>query len=169
MAMKVFNVGDVLGAADVNEYLVNTRFAVKPSDTSRNTTTTFANDPDLTVAVDANKSYALEMFLNYTAQAGQDLKYTFSVPASASLNGGVNGLFVASTTFALQPYDSTFTVTSTVSLLGQTVFDTSARISGILATAGTAGSITLRWAQNTSGGNNTIVRAGSYMLLRRVA
>lgn len=169
MVMKVFAVGDVLTALDVNEYLVNTRFVSTPSDTPRNTTTTLANDPYLSVAVDANKSYRVDVAVNYQSPSASNFKCTFTVPASAAFSGSDRGFFVSTGAYGEGSIDAGFPVTATFHLVGQAPFDSPFRLSGILATAGTAGSFTFQWCQDTSGGTNTIVRAGSSMLLRRCA
>src|SRR5215469_16636505 len=88
MAMRVFNPGDVLAASDVNEYLVNTKYVIKPADTSRASNTTLSADPDLTIAVDANKSYYLNATVMFTAVNGTgDLKWAFTVPAGTVFSG----------------------------------------------------------------------------------
>jgi hypothetical protein len=169
--MKVFNAGDVLPAADVNEYLVNTKFVSKPGDTPRNTTTTLANDPDLTVAVDANKSYWTEVriqFLDPTSGTA-NFKVAFTVPAGATFNGEFAALGVGASTYQANAVDSAAPITTAIYHVSGSFGDTSCRLSGVLATAGAAGSLTLQWAQNTSNGSNVTVRAGSSMFLRRVA
>jgi hypothetical protein len=166
--MKIFNVGDVLTASDTNEYLVNTRFVIKPGDTSRNTTTTMTNDPDLSVAADAGKSYLTEVLVQYGATIGADIKATFTVPAGATFSGQLTGQG-AGTSYLANGVDAGFPVTGTFSMNGGGAFDLGFRLSGVLVTDGSAGNLTLKWAQNTSNAANTTVRAGSFMLLRRVA
>lgn len=173
MAMRVFNVGDVLAASDVNEYLVNTRFAVKPpspgGDTSRATNTTLTNDPDLSVAVDANKTYWCDIFLLYLSTSTANLKIAFTVPGSAVFTGGIHAYPAGGSNVGLTPIDSGGPITGTQHIAGFAAFDGCARISGILATAASAGNFTLQWAQDTSAGTTTIMRGGSSMFLRRVA
>src|SRR5262244_736215 len=100
MAMRVFNPGDVLAAADVNEYLVNTKYAIKPADTSRASNTTLTADPDLTVTVDANKTYFVNMTILFTAPASPgDLKWACTVPAGTVFNGTCNTVSNTGTDF----------------------------------------------------------------------
>src|SRR5215470_15294427 len=105
--MKVFNVGDVLAAADVNEYLTHTKYASKPADTNRASTTTLANDPDLTLAVDANKSYRLELIANYYNGGGStgNIKVNLTVPASAVFYGADFG-FNTSSAYSTSGWDA---------------------------------------------------------------
>lgn len=170
MAMKVFNVGDVLAAADVNEYLVNTILVQKPSDTSRNTTTTLANDPDLTVAVAANKTYWCEVLVQYLASGTFNLKAAFTMPAGAAFNGEMISMPAGGGSFAPNGLDAANPLNSvTFHIAGGGAFELTARLSGLLVVAGSSGSLTLQWAQDTSGATNTTVRAGSFMYLRRAA
>jgi len=172
MAMKVFNVGDVLAAADVNEYLVNTLYADKPSDTSRASTTTIANDPDLTLPVGASKKYELDMQVVYTAvNSTGDLKFVFTVPASAVFTGSLFGVAIGSSALAFPPYQASgLLITGPAqTVAGGGIAQNALRVSGILAVAGTSGSITFQWAQGTSNATPTVVKQGSYMRLRRVS
>src|SRR5262249_54870488 len=124
MALKVFNPGDVLAAADVNEYLVNTKYAAKAADTSRASTTTLTNDPDLTVAVDASKSYELAMTLVYTATPSTgDLKYAFTVPAGAVFTGSADVVSVATQVQSAGVYQAGNTlITAAVSSVSANAF-----------------------------------------------
>jgi hypothetical protein len=72
MAVPTFTVGQVLTAALVNQWLAS-RAAVKGSNTSRSSTTTLADDPHLTLAVDANCIYVLELGLLYDGATAGDL------------------------------------------------------------------------------------------------
>ncbi len=169
MAMKVFGVGDVLAASDVNEYLVNTKYAVKNGDTSRASNTTLTNDPDLSVAVDANKSYEVKVRLQYLSTSTANLKISCSVPGSATFSGAIIGYGVGAAFASVTVVDSGAPITGTFHCAGFAAFDGALEVSGILNTAGAAGNFTLQWAQDTSAGTTTIMRTGSSMLLRRVA
>lgn len=169
MAMKVFSVGDVLAAADVNEYLVNVKFAQKPNDTSRASTTTPANDPDLSIAVDANKSYEVQVWLTYLAQNTPNLKVEFNVPGSATFTGAAFAYAAGGSVVGINAVDTGAPVTGPAHIAGLSPFDGAYYLTGILTTAGAAGNFTLQWAQDTSSALTTIIRGGSSMLLRRVA
>ncbi len=169
MAMKTFSVGDVLNAADANEYLVNVKFAVKPNDTSRASTTTPANDPDLSVAVDANKSYEVQVWLQYLAQNTPNLKVEFTVPGSATFAGASFNVGAGGSAVGINAQDAALPITGPAHIAGLSPFDGAYYLTGILTTAGAAGNFTLQWAQDTSSGLTTTIRGGSAMLLRRVA
>ena len=169
--LNVFYAGSRLTASAVNEYLVNTRYATKPGDTSRASTTTLTADPDLSVAVDASKSYWLDILILYTAASGSgDFKYTFGAPTGAVFYGTAV-VIAADTLVAAFTYSpsggATISTTELVVSAGSGAIPV--RLSGVLTTSTTAGNLALSWAQNTSSGTATVVKAGSYMCLRRVA
>jgi len=168
MALRVFNPGDVLAAADVNEYLVNNRYAIKPADTARFSTTTPANDPDLTIAVDANKTYFVNMTVLFTAVNGTgDLQFQFTIPAGTVFSG------TATDPNGVVPYTASPPGRAITTLLGVTGAGTGTVaaivFNGVLATGGSSGSFTFQWSQQTSNATSTTVKQGSHMFLRRVS
>lgn len=171
MAMQVFTVGQVLAAADVNEYLVNTRYAAKAADTTRASTTTLTADPDLTLPVDANKSYRLECMIIANSNATANFKLNFTRPSGMNAFGTALGQGLGGFGSGI-PYDaqSGLDITSNIpTFAGNAITDFAVQISAVIVSSSTAGSLTLQWAQNTSNAGNTIVRQGSWMLLRRVS
>src|SRR5258708_28784018 len=85
--MKAFADNPVLGSGDINEYFVNTKFAVKPNATIITSQTTSANDPDLQIHVDTNKTYWLELAAPFTSQSGTGFRFSFGAPAGTVLTG----------------------------------------------------------------------------------
>jgi hypothetical protein len=128
------------------------RFALKTADTARDTTTTVAADPHLAVSVEANAVYVLEANCVWT-QGGGGFRLDFTAPASAEMvwtdNDGF-GILALGT-------DNTFSAT------------TGATMKGAMRIAGTAGTVTLRWAQSTSNAAATTLKEGCYLWLRRVS
>lgn len=169
MTMKVFAPG-VLGSADVNEYLVNTKYAEKANGTNRVSTTTLTADPDLQIHLDTNKTYWMELIAPYTSPSAAGFKYSFFVPSGTVFTG--YALFTGGT-----GTPSIYTYSAAGQLITANVFMASAGASvddiivvrGTLDTAGSAGNIGYQWCQNTSNGGTTTVRAGSAMLIRRVS
>jgi hypothetical protein len=170
MAMKIFADNTVASAADANEYFVNTKYAEKPSDTTRSSTATVAIDPDLQLQVDANKTYFIEVFLLYHSNGAANFKYSFNAPAGSVLSGAAiaqaGGVLVA---ISYNPAGTGLAFNTSQVLDGQDPFESAARIAGVLDTAGTAGGFSVRWSQGTSTGFSTALRAGSFMLVRRVS
>ena len=168
MAVKSWNVGDVLTASDMNAWTVPI-IAVKPADTNRNTTTTLADDPDLVIPVTSGATYDINSFIIYSGSPSGtgDLKYTFTVPAGSSgryspIRQNLAGQY---TGWALNLWTDVDSANTNGTGAGQFV---SLFVKGILITGGSAGNLTFRWAQNTSSGTNTIVRANSFLQAQRI-
>lgn len=166
MGVKQWNPGDVLTAADMNAWAVPLA-VMKPADTSRTSNTTLTADPDLTLAVAANALYRFWCFLDYEGAAlgTGDIKWQFTVPTSSTLRYHLvcwSPLGAANTqnTMAAGGTANAGTI-NTGNLAGATMH-------GTLDTAGTAGSITLLWAQITSNATSTILHAQSAMVLDRI-
>ena len=81
MAVKVWNVGDVLTAADMNVWTVPIE-AAKASGTTR-TTVTLATDPDLQITLAANAAYDISCIVSYNTGAN-GVNSTFVIPSGAS-------------------------------------------------------------------------------------
>ena len=128
----------------------------KTSNTSRANTTTLADDPDLVLNVDANKTYHFTGFL-YATGGGGDLKMTFVGPSGATLSWKVDGIDNGSHSGLLTGG-------------GTTVLDIANGergwyVSGKIVVSSTAGQLKLQWAQNTSNGTATNLLAGSCLQL----
>ncbi|HEX7995895.1 MAG TPA: hypothetical protein VF506_18400 [Streptosporangiaceae bacterium] len=175
MAMKVFSDNTVASAADANEYFVNTKYAVKPSNTTR-TGTSVSDDPDLVLNVGTNRTFQLELIAPFTGASGAGgLKFAFSGPAGAQLFGywqlttaqGSSFGPVQGGTYDGGVSQNLGTTQNISALTGVTLADTLA-VRGWLQTGGTAGNFTFRWSLNSASGNVTAL-AGSAMFLRRVS
>jgi hypothetical protein len=145
--VKTFSTGVVLSAG-VN----STRSAIKTGATSRNTTTSPAADPDLAVSVEANSRYDVTAIVGWT-NGGGGMRFDFTGPSGATMLWTDNDGSVASSIGT----DLTFNVT-----VGTT-------LKGTLVTGGTAGTLTLRWAQNSSNAADTTLLAGCGLHVERVA
>lgn len=150
-------------------------FARKTANTTRNNTGSLTADPHLTVSVVANATYLLEAFLMYqSVSSSPDIAFGWTAPSGAT---------VAWTPLGLTPTDGDQAPTqqagyvrmpgtdiSTQRSLGtQASNDLVAAPRGIVRTAASAGSLTLRWAQNTAVAENTTLMTDSWVYLRRVA
>ena len=167
MPAPVFATGDVPTAAQVNSWFVNVLVAYKTADESVTSSTTFQDDDHLTVAVEANCVYVLEMVLSYDALAAGDLKTQFVMPAGATVVGAALGL---TTTAAATTDDYTTSWVGLANVGGVGAGSTQAVYArGLFTTSGTAGTLKLQWAQTVSSATATRIFTGSYMLLRRVA
>lgn len=173
MAMSTIAVGQVVPASLMNDQFINTKFAIKPSDTSRASTASVSNDPDLQLSMDQSKSYLLEGVALLGANS-TEFRMQVSVPGGTVIYGGAHGFATVGNGGAYQSvaFDASsggIPATSTTSLWGTSIFDLPVIISAVVVTGGTAGTLVIRWAQTTSSGTPTVLRAGSWILLRRVA
>jgi hypothetical protein len=148
--------------------------AFKSAVTSRNTTTTLANDPDLTIASVATGVYAVELLLQMsgTTTGTQGLK--FGITGTAVSASGANSGFLLSETAGTL---SGNTAVDGILPAGPLGFGTLTIAAGAAADwalfkgvvqVTTAGSITLQWAQQSSSANNTNLWQGSSLVLRRL-
>lgn len=128
---------------------------VKPSNETVTSSATMQDDNDLTIALAAGK-YAVELFLAVSAHASGGLKYTW-------------GAITGSTAYRRSALHTLVQVFNTglSQETGQTSAVASVKEEMILVLT-QAGTLTLRWAQNSSFGTGTAVVAGSYMRVWRL-
>ncbi len=173
--MKVFVDSVPLPASDINEYLVNTIYAIKPADTIRSNTTTVNADPDLSVNLVSAHSYRLDVVILYDSSTTAGFRFRFFASAGVVLYGLANGVFAGSPgvwwriPYGLLPAQGQQGLGDNQVLVGEDPFDSVATVSGILVTGANGGSFSFAWAQNVANAFNTTVRTGSSMYLRRVS
>lgn len=139
--------------------------AMKQSDTSRASTTTLTADPDLSFAVPSAGSYKLEGYLNYEGGTGGSSDLQIEMNSIGTLrydliyqgSGGSNNVAVT-----VQGGSAVSLRTNGAGVL------CAALIRGSVITP-SSGTTSLSWAQNTSSATATIIHAGSWLSLRRVA
>ncbi|AVP41470.1 hypothetical protein SEA_WENTWORTH_31 [Streptomyces phage Wentworth] len=129
------------------------RFARKTANTSRASTVTTTVDPHLVVAVEANATYNVLANLVWRPSGSGGFRFKFTGPSGAEMiyMDNDSGSVTAINT------ELTFNVT------------TGASVGGTLVTAGTAGNLSLFWAQNVSNATNTTLNEHSALWVRRVA
>jgi hypothetical protein len=166
MPAPTWSVGQVLTASDVNGWFVPLA-AYKTSDTGR-TTVTLTADPDLSIAVAANAFYKVDAQLYYkSTTGGTDFTWSFTIPAGSGA-GLYHALYLgAGGTSAVVAQTNGWTDTGNAAdaTNAGTVYGLS--IHGILATGGTAGSLTVTWAAS-SGTPTTTLTSRSHMVLLRI-
>lgn len=141
----------------------------KPADTTRDSTTagTVADDPDLLLAVAANTLYRVEAYLMYDASTAGDLVFGFTFPAGATLDWYSGGMVsnVTGTSGAIQSVSRSTGSPINVGGAGAGTVVV-ARPVGYLQTGGTAGNLTVQWAQGTADAvSPTILKARSRLVL----
>jgi hypothetical protein len=149
--------------------------AYKATGTTRTATTTFADDPDLTLALEANATYWVEFFIKYAAVTAEQFKTNWTVPAGATGGRARHGVSSAvNDTTAGGPFGDGawghhgFTTTLTYGTRNSGSNQVFAYEIGFVTTSTTAGNVALSWAQNASGATGTTVSAGSYARAKRI-
>jgi len=178
--MTVFpdiEVGDLV-TADLLDSMLPKTF-VKASATPRNTTTTLADDPELSGIALAVGTYEIEVVgsfsLTTTATQKIQTKWAFSGTWSGATTRRM--CIGAGQTQTTAPTGVTEANLQSVPLTTAVVYDTAAgtgsgyttfrEFSGSVVVTG-AGSFSLQWAQSASSGNNTTLQEDSYIRVRRV-
>lgn len=170
MTMKVFASGEVLTAADLNEYGVNVKYVRKASDESVTSSITLQDDNELFMAVDANKAYELLMVATFVGATAGDMKWSLTGPAGTTLCTASTGIQTAGTGSGddlTEAYNQALPITQTYGALPAQ--KTAVYLHGLVIVAGTPGNILLQWAQGTSSATPTTVHAGSFIIMRRVS
>lgn len=146
-------------------------FARKTADTSRLNTTARVADPHLVNAVQANTTYEVNGMLVFDGSTTGDFSMDISVPAGAALLYDTFGQGTAATTT-----EGTVLTGSAAGGSGRSFGATGAgtnmtiQLTGVMTVGGTAGNLTLNWAQNALDAVvPTILKTNSFITLRRVA
>jgi len=145
----------------------------KTANTDRASTTTLADDPDLTFTVAAGAVYAIEFFLHYACTTAAGFKTAWDVPSGASGNKGVQGPGSSATDGSannismrsgVHGFSTTVAYGSRNSANNQCLAYEEA-----LITTSVAGVIAIQWAQNSSNATASRVGAGSWARCLRVS
>lgn len=148
--------GSSLTVATIAQPIVQT--VLKTADQTVNNSIVLVDDTHLLLSVAANSTYLVEVTAFYTATINANIEWGWTVPASATMRWGVHY-----TTEAKTQAD-----TLTGAALGTTTYAYHTLI-GTLVTAGTAGTLRLRWAQDIAEATNTTMRTSSWMRLTKIA
>ena len=174
MPLPTWVPGQVLAAADVNSYFVPTA-VIKPSSTSRSSTTTLTADPALTITLAAGGTYEFRCMLIYNGpSAAGYLGWNWTIPS-----GGFMGYLA---TYAIEGGggDQGYQIGQVAGVeLGAASVNGPAWTSGTsqpwiaymtgIVGGGTGGAMTLDWAQFASNGTATTVQQNSYIAATRIA
>ena len=134
--------------------------------------TTFQDDNELFLPVEANAKYRVALMLLHDAGATGRFKMQFTAPTGAAMDWGIHNVHI-------NEVDSSTTVND-VSMPSRLLSDpqsigggpsagTCSFIGGTLTTSSTAGNLQLQWAQNATDATAARVRAGSILTIKRIA
>lgn len=141
----------------------------KTVDETVNNSVDFQDDDHLTLAVGASDKWALEYHIRYSSGTTPDIKFTFSVPASGWMYIVTSSRLGPATDGATGTTITSFGNADTIAIAGAGAGAERQLI--MWATyygGGTAGNVTLRWAQNTQNASDTIVYSRSYILAHKI-
>ncbi|GLW32280.1 hypothetical protein [Actinoplanes regularis] len=166
MTKPVFATDDVPDADEVNEFFVNINFIRKAIQTDRATTTTLADDPELTIPVVANAIYVAEIVLFYQSQAAVDFKFQPVAPSGSSYRYTLNGLHSSTASVYSDDQSAALDLSNVANVSGIGAVLAGVQCRGLLRTGGTAGAFKVQWAQLTSGATTSLM-IDSYISLDR--
>ncbi|MGW1801529.1 hypothetical protein ACWCQN_37840 [Streptomyces sp. NPDC001984] len=179
---RTWVVGEVVGAAQLNSEIrdqFNNRFLAvrKTADTPR-ATATLADDPHLSVTVEASAVYQVEstLFFYTTDEANADLNLDWTVPAGATgrwagFGQGTDALAGVPTPNAnaalMRTVSSAIDTARSYGALIDTANPLTVHTRHLLVTS-SAGTFALSWARTAAAGTVTLLQ-NSYMTLQRIA
>jgi hypothetical protein len=134
---------------------------VKAADETVTTSTTLQDDDDFSIQVEANSKYLLRLLLKVNVGTAAGLKYQFTVPSGATYDG----LHVSHNGSTPEVVSCTEAGTA---LYSGSSGATTLLIEVLLETGGSAGAVTLQWAESASSGTITIY-GGSALEYKKVA
>lgn len=148
------------------EWIVIPRFLtyVKSTDQTKNSDVVWADDPDLvSETLVANAVYRVELLLLTMADAATDLAFRLQRTGLSDADLRVAGDLdnAAATTFTWASQQNIAGAGATALRMGNYI--------GMLTTGSNTGVVAVQWRQQTSGAGNSTLKAGSMLMLRRVA
>jgi hypothetical protein len=172
---KTWSVGETLTAANFNAHIRDEFNIVNPNnqsflwpihktaDQSVTSSTTLIDDTHLQFAIAAQHEYVFELMLAVTGPGF--LKVAFNAPSGSA------GWWVIEQTISGSRNTATVLTSTFVDgeALGGNTNGDLVWLNGYVDNGATAGTVKLRWAQQTSNGSATILKKGSYLRAYRVA
>lgn len=169
MPLVPFSAGQKLTATQLNAAFDIRRRKYQAADQTVNNTTTLVSSTDLTLSVAANSVYTLDAFVIYVSGTTPDIKFNYSYPSGASLR--FSAYYIATTD-----------TTGNAAMIRDVVDDFGAFGAGGIGTGmmsmipqgrltvgATAGNFVVQFAQFTANVSNTLLKAGSWIELVKVA
>jgi len=169
--LVAFAAGAKLRASDINVAIPVP--AILPLGVSKSSSTTMTDVTGLLVALAANATYIWDGYIAFNANATGDFRCAWTVPAGTTGHWAMWGLSTGSTGGVGTMIGSRIDAYGDANFLTAGGNDTggglmAVRPAGYIATAGTAGSFQMRYAQNTSNATALAIVSGSWIRLTRV-
>lgn len=150
-------------------------FVRKTSDESVSSSTTLQADNELLFAVGANQTWEFDFNVHYLGNTTGDFRCGLKFPTSPTqVQYGIRGPATTATGdpdfVGDQNVRGGFTADAVAGMpLGATTVQSWAQLKGFIRNGSNAGNVVLWWAQGTSDGTNTTVKAGSWLVARQIA
>lgn len=148
-------------------------YVLKTVNETVNNSVTLQNDDALAFSALANSTYAVQLFILYDSSTTADFRYDFTLPVSAI--GYKSTSHAPTTTTACSGTAGTFVfndITQTDNNVGGAGTGTANTcalvVEATIITAGTSGTVQVRWAQGTLDATDTVVRANSWIRYRKI-
>lgn len=151
--------------------------ATKPLDQTVTNSTVMVNDTDMFFTVVSGATYVIDSYLQWVGNDTGDIKFGFTFPTPSTLHFGIFGPDDTATTFSAGGTRGTSewfarnAQTTSPSGFIQVSGSTSPLV-GIIKggfVCNTGGTLQLQWAQNVANATSTLLKAGSWMSIKRTA
>lgn len=165
-AIQVSDRDSTTGLAEVylHRHETNVTLIVRKEATETvNNSATLQDDNELFFAVEANEVWAFRAVLFFISSAAADIKFAWTIPASATIRWSATNIVNAINTASTVYDDSNFVSTDGTSAQLMVVLD------GIVVVSSTAGDVTLQWAQIAAAVSDTQVLVNSYLIAHKQA
>lgn len=170
----------ITAGTEVDVTLLNAMIPVvirKPADTSRTSTTTVADDPDLTFKLGANSIYFVEFMIRYAAPGASGtagFKTAWNVPSDAAglrtcMGPGSSATDTLADNISMHSGVHGYSTTITYGSRSTSTSNQLWAIETAVVTMTTAGPCALQWSQQTSNVAATKVAADSIMRITQLA
>lgn len=180
MPVPVYSVGQVVGAADVNLWFLPLA-AYKTSATTRANNTTRSADPDLQLAIPASSAYEVHAYISYSTASVSGIGCNFALSSWSGISGHWSAVYRVTgdtvTTSGAGPgsaidfswgdYAGAGGTWASAATPGDGKFHT-ILIEATVIVAGTAGTLSFNWAQDTTNATALSINTGSRLTARRI-
>lgn len=160
--------GQKIRASQYNADQDRIRKKYQTADQTRNNSTAFLASPDLVFTVEANAFYVFDSCILYDTNSTADFKHEYLLPAGSGIQIAT---WTSTTTGAAVDSPVAHDMLTSFSyasggVASGTIMCTAPR--GLIAIGGTAGTLVIRFAQNTAAVVDTKLKLGSWVELAKV-
>lgn len=144
---------------------------VRTTESSRTSNTTYTVDTFFDTVLAANTAYFIRVLYVYTGAVGGDFKTRWLAPAGAQGHRYALGMATTGTTsFESNMVTTVFPFLSGIIYGAHSTTQAAGAVEEIyISTGGTGGTLQLEWAQGTSSASPTVLKAGTYIEVRKLA